>query len=62
MALHVSSHYGVSLHKIHVVPWSIEAAAKTHRFGTEPPFVVFLGRLAWQKGPDLFVAMAERVV
>lgn len=61
MALHVSSHYGVSLHKIHVVPWGIEAATGAHRFGSEQPFVLFLGRLAWQKGPDLFLAMAERV-
>jgi glycosyltransferase involved in cell wall biosynthesis len=55
--------YRVDESKIDIVPNNLSekhsALASVGIFS--PPTVIFVGRLAWQKGPDLFVKIARRV-
>jgi glycogen(starch) synthase len=62
----VVERYGVHADVVDVVHWGIEPRPQDHArgigpFGSDVPIVLFLGRLAMQKGPDYFIKAAARV-
>ncbi|TCV76914.1 MULTISPECIES: glycosyltransferase [Methylomonas] len=59
----ISKSYGVDMSRIAVVPnsFSCESISEDFLGSFSSKRVVFLGRLTWQKGPDIFVDIARKV-
>jgi glycosyltransferase involved in cell wall biosynthesis len=66
LALETRTCYGVPAGKIHVVyngvdvskyraPVDARKVRRRYALGADDPFVLFAGRLAWQKGPDILL-------
>jgi glycogen(starch) synthase len=62
----IISHYGIDPHKIVVVHNAVEKQRQVERFGIEKnlpdKYVLFLGRVTMQKGPDYFIEAANLVL
>jgi glycogen(starch) synthase len=62
----IITHYGIEPHKIVVVHNAVEKQKQIERFGIQKnlkdKYVLFLGRVTMQKGPDYFIEAANLVL
>jgi glycogen(starch) synthase len=62
----IATHYGIDPHKIAVVHNAVEKQKQIERFGIQKnlpdKYVLFLGRVTMQKGPDYFIEAANLVL
>jgi glycogen(starch) synthase len=62
----IISHYGINPHKVVVVHNAVEKQKQIERFGIQKnmpdKYVLFLGRVTMQKGPDYFIEAANLVL